>query len=123
MRFVIILLLSLCHLVTKAHDHTSQAKNSQSADYVQLAQNNEHNTYVQPGNISDQDELVVEIDDDDNDNVSARKYTLLVKSPIVQIYLQLLSNFYANAYKNRFSCSQSLIIPTDRYITQRVLRI
>jgi len=123
MRFVIILLLSLCHLVIKAHDHTCEAKSSQPLSYAQVSGKSDSDTYIHPGNLSDQNEFVVVIDDEDNDTVSARKYTLLVKAPIVQFYLQLFSDFYQSTYKSQFSCSQSLIIPTDRYITQRVLRI
>jgi hypothetical protein len=123
MRFVIILLLSLCHLVVKAHDHTCKAENSRPVSHAQVNGENNGDTYISTGTLNANDEYVVVIDDDDNDNVSARRYTLLVKAPIVQFYLQLFSDFYQSTYKNQFSCSQSLIIPTDRYITQRVLRI
>lgn len=123
MRFVIIFLLSLCHLVTKAHDHACETKSSRAFGYVHFTNKNEHDTYILSEDLSDQNELDIDIDEDDNDTVSARKYTLLIKHAIIQRYLQLFSGVYQKAFSNQFSYSRSLIIPTDRYITQRVLRI
>lgn len=124
MRFVIILLLSLCTFLTKAHDHTCQVKNSRLVGYVCFDEKSEQDTYVYTENIGDVDELVIVIDDDDNDTVSARKYTLLVKSPIVQFYSHLFPDVHQNTPKSQFNCYRSSVITfTDRYITQRVLRI
>ncbi|MBL4677567.1 MAG: hypothetical protein JKY70_15400 [Mucilaginibacter sp.] len=124
MRFVIIFLLSLCHFVTKAHDHTGEAKNSHINRYARFDGSNQRDSFIFSEDIGDQSEVVVAIDDDDNDDlVSARKHTLLAKSAIVQFYLKLLSGLYPSTHKGWLSYSQSLIIPTDRYITQRVLRI
>ncbi|RFZ85366.1 hypothetical protein DYU05_07145 [Mucilaginibacter terrenus] len=123
MRFVFILLLSLCHLITKAHDHTGGAKNSRLVIHPLFSGDSQQDAHIQSGIESDQDDLVVVLDDDDNDTVSARRYVLLVKSPIVQYYLQLFSGFYQDPDNKQFSYSGSLITFTDRYITQRVLRI
>ncbi|RFZ92303.1 hypothetical protein D0C36_12775 [Mucilaginibacter conchicola] len=124
MRFIIILFFSLCHLITKAHDPNFDAKGSRMVSFMHFDGKSKDNTFIHAtADINGQDELVIDIDDDDNDLISARKYTLLVKTAIIQFYLQLFPGFYQNTSKNPLSCPQQLITSTNRYISQRALRI
>jgi hypothetical protein len=122
MRLVIILFFSLCQFVTKAHDHTAAAKHNRLVSFMHFDGKSKNDAYIHTQDPNDQEELVIDINDEDNDLVSARKHSQLIRSVIFQYYLQLFSGYQITC-KNQFSCSQSLIIPTDRYITQRVLRI
>ncbi|MES2266990.1 MAG: hypothetical protein V4520_09535 [Bacteroidota bacterium] len=122
MRLVIIFLFALCQLITKAHDHTPEAKTSLEVSHARFEKSTCIDPYFQIADLDDIDDLVVDIDDDDSDNVSARKHLLLTKFVIGQFYVQLFSDYQKN-YKNQFNDSSSLIVTTDKYIAQRVLRI
>ena len=122
MRFIVIILLSLCHFVTKAHSHVCDAKNVRSIGYVKFS-GIDDKIYVHSGNLGVQNEFVIDIEDDDSDGVSARRYISPVKAMIVQFYLPPSLGIHQSTCKNQYSGSQSLIIPINRYITQRVLRI
>ena len=123
MKFIVIILLSLCHFVTKAHSHVCDAKNVRSIGYVKFSGIDDDKIYLHPGNLGVQNEFVIDIEDDDSDGVSARRFMSPVKTTIIQFYLPPYLGIRQSTSKNQYSGSQSLIIPINRYITQRVLRI
>lgn len=117
MRFIVIILLSLCHFVTKANDHIGDGNKVRQDSYVNY-DGNKHDTYLHTGNLNAQNEFILDIDDDDD-----RRIASPVITSIVQLYLQPYLDFYQSICKNQHSCFETIIIPTNRYITQRVLRI
>ena len=123
MRFIVIILLSVCHFATKAHGHVCNAKNIQPVGCVEFSKRTDHNIYIHSGKLSVQNEFVIDIEDDDSDGVSARRPMSPVKTTIAQFYLPPYLDIHQSTCKNQYSDSQSFIIPKNRYITQRVLRI
>ncbi|GAA4307746.1 hypothetical protein GCM10023149_01390 [Mucilaginibacter gynuensis] len=124
MRLIIIFLLSLCQLSLNAHDIHHKVASSQRVSRVQANSKNNNATYNSVGNLSEQNEYVIDIEDDDNnDNASLRKYPVPGKSPFVFFQSLLFLSEDQFVYNNPLYHSKSSTPTSYRYITLRSLRI
>ncbi|RYF88273.1 MAG: hypothetical protein EOO03_08775 [Chitinophagaceae bacterium] len=123
MRAIIILLLCLCQLSLKAHDHSTSPAKHNDAGHVQLHDQKENTHFDRQHQISEAKEYLTIQEDEDDNATSARKYVLLAKSPLVHFLLPALLDFYPSINSSIQYCCQASHTHANKYITQRVLRI
>ena len=137
MKTVFILFISLCFLVLAgpgyARNNSQFQKTTLSAalnvDHAQcikcLVADQEHHAVIKNNASGEDSEYPANVDDEDENDtqISARKYVLLVNYFIALSFAFLLSYLY-NSVKNRLpQFGYFLSSNRDKYITQRVLRL
>lgn len=134
MRAAVLFFLSLCFLLLIGADYGNSgthhsridylpAQNSKATQNAKFSNTSQDFSITKSINLSEEKVYLINVEDEDEDLVSVRKYVLLVKYFVTLASISLLIYFY-NYFKNRLPfCHHLSYILADKHILQRALRI
>jgi len=128
----VIFFIYLCFLLLRGHEHVytyagtpgydfAYSRHSEKMPSQTFANSAREFSFIKGVFVSKEEELLIseEIEDDDNANSSARKYRLLYNGSLTLLSPYIFTYLHSFSKASYSYCSQF----SDKYLTQRVLRI
>lgn len=125
--FLCFLLLGSCNYAYAGANHHntgySVVQNIEKRQQIKFANTNQDYLIIKNGSLSDDDDYLIDVEDEDENVVFASKYVILTKC-FLALSHTLILNYLYSPFKDRLLVCRRLIYTSSyKYILQRTLRI